>query len=284
MELHRIVAHLVERQERFGPGREAGILRDKNIFFGKPERKANRQLHALHSQFSLGHAFLHRIHFRLQVQQVHLRNIRVVVVEGLLELFVSAVHLLLRIAGKPPHFLGEQVIVVVSLQLHVFLVDFLLDTERFLLQVRFQCHLAGTILSEIERLDELTLDTPERAHLGKVIHVHGIAPVVHGFLQTGSGADHRRNVERRENDLRRERIELFLLFASAKTRFGKQRVFQEAFFHKMHTVVTDFAGKGQSRHKEDCNKTHHILNLAKKSYNPSASNQQILTVGRKNLI
>ena len=90
-------------------------------------------MYALHAEVRLGDAFLHRMEFRRQIKQVHLRNVRVVLVERLLELFVGLVHTLLRVVCKFLHFTGEQVVVVVRLQFHILLVDFLLDGERFLL-------------------------------------------------------------------------------------------------------------------------------------------------------
>ena len=115
------------------------------------------------------------MHFGLQVQKVHLRYIRVVIVQRFFKLFVGFIYLGLSIACNADHFFSQKVVVIVGLQFYIFFMDLVFDIKAFLLQVSFQRHFTGTVLSQIQRLDKFCLNTPERAHLGKIVHFDGIA-------------------------------------------------------------------------------------------------------------
>ena len=200
---------------------------------------------------------------RFQLQEVHLRNVRVIVIQRLLELFVGLVHLLLSIGRNPLHFLCKEVVVVIRLKFDVLLVDLAFNGVLLLLDIRLQSLFPRAILSKVQRLNKLALDAPERAHLRKVIDIDSIAPVVYGFLQARCGPNHHRDIECREDYLGSERGKLFLLGLHTESGFGKLGIIGKPLFHKAHTVIADLSRKSKGRHQKDCHDAEHNINLAK---------------------
>ena len=151
------------------------------------------------------------MHFRLQVQEIHLAHVRVVIVERFLHLVVSFVHFGLGGRGKALHFEREEVIVVIGLELDFLVVHLAHDGIALLLQVRLESLLARKVLPKVERLDKFGLHAPKGAHLGKVIDTHGVAVAVNLVAETGSRANQHGNIERRQDRFRLQGANLVLL-------------------------------------------------------------------------
>ena len=140
--------------------------------------------------------------------------------------------MLLRIGGKALHFKREQVVVVIRLEFDFFFARIIFNFKSLLLQVRFEGLFASLVLSQIQRLDKLGLERPERPHARKVIRIDGIAPLIDGFFQARRRPHHHGHIERRQNDFGLERTNLVRLAFCTKPGFSHLRIGRKPLFHK----------------------------------------------------